>query len=273
MFVMSFVYCVVIGQSLQTLRPPPYLSLNTYSLKHVDAGSMLTNQAALTQVEGIEIALYGERRFFLNELNLYQLAAAFGTRYGNFGVSARYFGGILFNEALIGLAYARRFGVRVDIGIQFNYNGMGFAGYGKSSAVGFEIGSIFHLSEKLHAGIRASNPIETKYGPGKLRAIYSMGFGYETSDKFLVSIEFNKETNAPINIIGGFQYQMLPSIHFKMGVSTGTTSYWMGTGIFWKSCRIDVTSSYNPQLGISPGILLAIKVNKRSAEKVDGADG
>ena len=38
------------------------------------------------------------------------------------------------------------------------------AGYGNSSAINFEIGTVFHLTDKLHAGVHAYNPVGGKYG-------------------------------------------------------------------------------------------------------------
>ena len=87
--------------------------------------------------------VYGERRFMLDELSLYQLAIAVPTNSGNFGVKAGYFGFSDYNESQMGLAYARKLGSKVDIGVQFNYNGIQVSGYGNSSAINFEIGTDF----------------------------------------------------------------------------------------------------------------------------------
>ena len=71
--------------------------------------------------------VYGERRFLLDELSLYQLAIAVPTNSGNFGVKAGYYGFSDYNESQMGLAYARKLGSKVDIGVQFNYNGIRLA--------------------------------------------------------------------------------------------------------------------------------------------------
>ena len=68
--------------------------------------------------------VYGERRFLLNELSLYNLRSLCQPTSGNFGVKAGYFGFSDYNESQMGLAYARKLGNKVDIGVQFNYNGI-----------------------------------------------------------------------------------------------------------------------------------------------------
>ena len=78
--------------------------------------------------------------FYLNELNNYTAAIGLPTHSGNFGLKASYYGFSDYNETQIGLAYARKLGNKVDIGAQFNYNGIRIAGYGNASAISFEIG-------------------------------------------------------------------------------------------------------------------------------------
>ena len=42
---------------------------------------------------------------------------------------------------------------------------------------------------------------------------------------------------------------------------TATSSAWLGIGLNLKSFRVDVTNSYHPQLGITPGLLLLFNFN------------
>jgi hypothetical protein len=131
----------------------------------------------------------------------------------------------------MGLAYARKLGSKVDIGVQFNYNGIQVSGYGNSSAINFEIGTIFHLTDKLHAGVHAYNPVGGKYGKNseeKLASVYTVGLGYEASDKFFISAEIEKEENHPVNINGGIQYKFLPQLMARAGIATNTSQVYAG---------------------------------------------
>ena len=56
----------------------------------------------------------------------------------------------------LGLAYGRKLGSKIDVGAQFNYNGIRIAEYGNAAALSFEIGVIMHLTDKLHTGIPVS---------------------------------------------------------------------------------------------------------------------
>jgi len=139
----------------------------------------------------------------LNELNNYRAVAGIVTSSGNFALNTGYAGFSDYNETQLGLAYARKLGSKVDMGAQFNYNSIRVAGYGNASTVSFELGTILHLSEKLHTGLHVNNPIGGKFGKDqqeKLPSVYAIGFGYEASDKFFVSTEIVKEEDQSVNV-------------------------------------------------------------------------
>lgn len=252
----------------QTVRRPVaavYTGLGAYSIDHVDVFSFTNNQASLAQMKNASAGVYGERRFMLDELSLYQLAIAVPTNSGNFGVKAGYFGFSDYNESQMGLAYARKLGTKVDVGVQFNYNGIQISGYGNSSAINFEIGTILHLTDKLNAGVHAYNPVGGKFGKNaeeKIASVYTFGIGYEASDKFFVSAEIEKEENQPVNVNAGTQYRFLPQFMARAGISTNTSNVYAGVGLFLKTFRLDVMASYHPQLGVTPGLLLLYDFKK-----------
>ena len=256
----------------QTVRRPVaalYTGLGAYSINHLDVFSAVNNQAALAQIKDPSAGVYGERRFMLDELSLYQLAVAIPTKSGNFGVKAGYFGFSEYNESQIGLGYGRKLGSKIDVGVQFNYNGIRISGYGNSSAINFEIGTILHLTDKLNAGVHAYNPVGGKYGKDqveKLASVYTFGMGYEASAKFFVSAEIEKEEDQPVNVNAGLQYKFLPQLIARAGISTNTSNVYGGVGLMLRSFRVDVVAGYHPQLGVTPGILLIYNFSNKNNE-------
>jgi len=253
----------------QAVRHPisaRYIGLGAYSVNHVDVFSFTSNQASLAQVKSAAVGVYGEKRFLLSDANMYTAVIALPTAQGNFGLQADYFGFTNYNESQLGLAYARSLGSKLDIGIKFNYYSIKIPGYGNSSAVNFEIGAIAHFSDKLHAGIHVYNPMGSKLSKQddeKLGSAYTFGLGYEASDNFFVSSEINKEEDQPVNVNVGFQYNFLKQFFVRAGIATETTNSYAGAGISWKNFRLDVSGSYHPQLGFSPGLLLIINLQSK----------
>ena len=248
-------------QSLRYSISMPYISLGAYTTKQTDPFSFTNNQAALAQVKSSGAGVYGERRFLLAENTVYGVALTFPTKLGNFGVQANYAGFKNYTENKLGLAYARSLGSKVDVGVQFNYYGYRIPGYNSTTFINFEAGTILHLTDKLNAGIHVYNPVGVKGGKKseeKLASVYKFGLGYDASDNFYVSTELIKEEDKPVNVVGGIQYHFLKQFFVRAGFISETGGGFAGAGVGWKNLRLDVSASYHPQLGISPGLLLII---------------
>lgn len=252
-------------QSLRYTLAQPYISLSAYSQQQNDPVSFTGNQAALAQSKNAGIGVYGERRFMLNETSVYTLAASLPTRLGNFGVQLNYAGFKNFNENKFGLAYARKLGKLIDVGVQFNYYGYRIPSYGNASAINFEIGAMLHLTDKLNAGIHVYNPVGGKLADEeKIASAYKVGLGYDASERFFISSEVIKEEDKAVNVIAGLQYRFAKQFFAKAGFISESTTAYAGAGLAWKNLRLDISSSYHPQLGFSPGILLIMNFKSRA---------
>ncbi len=260
---LSFLVLTTVYLTAQTLRRPVaagYTGLGAYSLNQVDVFSFTANQASLAQLKNSAAGVYGERKFLLSELNNYTAALGFTTNSGNFGLKVNYSGFADYNETELGLAYGRKLGSKIDIGAQINYNAIRItAGYGNASAISFELGTILHVTDKLNTGLYINSPVGGKFGKEqqeKLSSVYGFGIGYEASEKFFISAEIEKEEEQPVNVNAGFQYKFIQQLLVRAGVSSATSAAWLGVGLIIKSFRVDVTTSYHPQLGITPGVLM-----------------
>jgi hypothetical protein len=256
------------AQSLRYSLAQPYISLSAYSSKQNDPLSFTGNQAALVQVKSAGAGVFAERRFMLSETSAYTLGTSLPTALGNVGIQLNYAGFKNFNENKIGLAYARKLGKLVDVGVQFNYYGYRIPAYGNASAINFEIGAMLHLTDRFNAGIHVYNPVGGKLGRNseeKLASAYKLGLGYDASDKFFISSEIIKEEDKAVNIIAGLQYHFAKQFFAKAGFISESTTAYAGAGVAWKNLRLDISSSYHPQLGFSPGLLLIMNFKKKAA--------
>lgn len=256
------------GQGVRSPVSATYVGIGAYSNNHVDAFSFTANQAALAKLKSASAGIYGEKRFLLNELSLYDVAIALPTHSGNFGADARYWGFTNYSEAQLGLAYARSLENKIDLGIQFNYYSIRIAGYGNASSINFEIGTLLHLTDKLNVGLHVYNPTQSKLGKSgeeKLASIYAAGIGFEPSQNFLFSVQVEKEEYKAANVIAGFQYKFLPQLMARLGVSATTSSIYIGIGLGWRFMRLDATASYHPELGITPGLMLIAPLSQKES--------
>ena len=255
------------GQSVRYPVASRYAGMGAYSLNFVDPLSVLSNPAALANIQSVSAGICGEQRFLLEELGLYSVSLCIPVSFGGVGFSTQYFGYEEFNETQIGLSYGKSLG-KIDIGIQINLHTMKISGYGNDMLVNFEAGAIFHINEQLYAGFHVYNPSGSKFGKDhteKLSSAYSSGFGYEPSEKVFVSAQIIKEEDKPLTINAGMQYVFEKKFFARLGLYTETTNLYFGIGLKWNVFRVDVTASYHPQLGFTPGVLLIFE-GKRKEE-------
>lgn len=238
-------------------------------MNHVDVFSFTGNQAALAQMKNAALGVYGEKRFLLNATNMYTAVLVLPTKEGNFGLQTDYFGYKNYNESQLGLAYARSLGSKLDLGIKFNYYSLRIPSFQSSSAMTFEIGAIAHLTQQLNVGIHFYNPVGgrlSKTDNEKLGSIYKFGIGYEASENFLVSAEIVKQEDLPVNVNAGVEYNFAKQFFARIGIASENESPYAGAGISWNNLRLDVSASYHPQLGLSPGIMLIVNFKSKQVE-------
>jgi hypothetical protein len=256
----------------QSLRKPvsaSYIGLGAYSMNHEDIFSITSNQAVLAQIENPSVGFFGENRFLLAETNMYSAIVAVPTKEGNFAFQADYFGYKNYNESQLGFAYARKVGTKLDLGIKFNYYSFRIPGFESPSAVNFEIGVICHLTEKLNGGFHIYNPVGGKLSKtenDKLSSVYSFGLGYEASANFLISAEIVKQEDLPVNVNAGVQYNFYKQFFARFGIASQNESPYGGAGVSWKNFRVDVSASYHPKLGVSPGLMLIMNLKPKGNE-------
>lgn len=267
-FLISALLICTASLSAQTVRQPLsalYPAIGAYSKNSADAFSMMINPASLGAMKSSGAGVYGERRFLLNAFNQYTAVGGFKTASGSFGVQADYFGNKNYNETQLGLGYGRSLGSKVDVGVKFNYYNLQIPAYGNAAAFHFEAGVLMHLSEKLHAGMSVFNPVggelnkETKE---KIAAVYRGGFGYEVSSRFFITAEMVKEENKNLAVNAAFQYALAEQFLVRAGINTLNEQPFAGVGLKLGQLRLDFATSYHPQLGISPAVLLLFQFSK-----------
>lgn len=255
------------GQSLHKPFISDFSSLGAYSIYHSDVFSFTNNQASLAQMTSTSAGIFSERKFLLNELNYYLTALCIVTKSGNFGLRNSYSGFAGYNEMRTGVAYARKLGSKIDLGIQFNYNSINIPGYGKASIITVETGSTWHLSDKLHTGFHIEYPALRKFGKEQQETWpveYDLGIGYEASTKFLLSLIVEKQEGQPVNVNAGFQYKITEPILISAGMISSTSSFWFGFGYKLKELQLNLVSGFHPQLGYTPALSLSYSFKKKN---------
>jgi hypothetical protein len=245
----------------------PIAQLLTYSSLHASPFHMVANQATLARLDNLSAAMYGENRFALRELSQYTGIISFPTSSGSFGLNVDRFGDLAYNETGVGLAYGRRLSDMIDIGVQFNYYNFQTQGYGSASSINAEGGVLFHLTETFEVGFHIYNPGGSKMGKEMtetLPSVYSAGFGYDLSQKVFIGASIEKKEAQPLNLDAGVHYYFEDNLSACGGISSATSSYYLGFGVLVKNLRLEILASMHAQLGVTPGLLLTFSPPKKA---------
>ena len=259
LLLLILLFDVLYSQPVSTL--PGRISPCNYSSKFTDVFSMISNPALLASYPAFTAAVYTDRPFMLAALEHGMLAAAFPLKNAGLGLQLNYVRSGAYHQSEAGIAYAKKLG-QLDLGVRFNYHKLAVDGYGAATAIVVDVGSIWHVTDKLHAGMDLYNPVGGKLGSNgeKLPYACSAGLGYEVSEQVLLSAAIIKDENRPANINAGIHYQPADMVVVQAGLARGQP--YLSTGLQWKPWQMLVTVSYHAQLGFTPALSLIYKSSK-----------
>ncbi len=219
--------------------------------------STTNNQAGLAYMTNYSFGVYGDRKFVNASINNFNgaLVIPVSAKVGTFGLSANYYGYKYYNETKIGLAYARKFGEKFSMGLQFDFLRMTILENGNRNFFTFEVGFQYKPWKVLTIGAHLYNPVPYKldkvFGE-RLPTVIKFGLGYEPSPKVLLAAEYEQDIHYKPQFKGGIEYRPIKYLHIRAGAQTTPFSASFGLGVNVKGLNIDLASSYHPVLGFTP---------------------
>lgn len=257
-----FTVCANDGQSLGAR----FASFGNASVAANDVWSIQHNQAGIAHLEKTAFALTVENRFGLSELNLGGAIAAVPTNLGVFGIGFSHVGDEFFSESNIGVAYAKTFGRSVSAGVQFNYRNTHLGNdYGSKNALLLEGGLQARLNTKLTIGAHVFNPnraLLSKYYDERYQNALRIGFQYIVSDKVMLLGEAEKQTQQKLIGKFGLEYQLVPTLFLRTGISTNPIQNSFGVGYVLQQFQIDLAIWKHYQLGYVPQLSITYQLGK-----------
>lgn len=231
-------------------------AMGNTGITFTDINSIFSNQAGLTELQGVAAVVSGEQRFLLAEVNALSAGVAYGKGLGAFGLSVGYYGFSEYNEQKIGLTYARKLFDKLSVGVQFDYLNTSIAEYGNKGVVTFEIGLQSKLSNKIHIAAHVFSPATIALTEDDvLPTIFKLGGAYLPSEKITFLLEVEKDLDYPIQVKSGLEYKVVEALALRVGVATNPSLMSFGVGYRLKSgLAIDVGARVHQVLGVMPAV-------------------
>lgn len=250
-------FCVSFSQTIHYPLRIGGMGIGAYGSPFADAFTFVFNPAALASQESITAGAYGERRFSLAELNLCSLTGSIPAAGGGIGVQIIYSGFADYNESGIVLAYGKKLGRLLDLGVQFNYELIHISSYGQAGSVNAGAGFLIHPAEKITLGLYVFNPVGGSLGKNtgeRIASLYKTSIGYDASPQVYVGLELIKEEGRPFMVQAALHYQFAGQFFAGLGILTTPGIPYGWAGWVHKDLRIDMHVSYHPQLGFTPAL-------------------
>ena len=232
------------------------------------------NVAVLGQLAQPTVGVGAENRYLLPALNTASLvvavpigyrqaeaapvagsaAGAEVPRYGTVGFTAQRFGGKLYAEQRLGLGYGYQLGT-VRVGARVEVLQTSIQGLGSRRTVAASLGGQADLiPRRLTFGATLYNLNQARladYQDERLPTVLRAGLAWRAAEKVLLLIETEKDVEQDADFKAGLEYQPLPAVALRAGLSTLTSQLTGGVGLRTGPFRLDYAAGWHETLGLS----------------------
>jgi hypothetical protein len=190
------------------------------------------------------------------------------TKSGVFGFSFQHFGFSAFQQQKLGVALARRFSDKLDVGIQLDYLHLQAPDYGNAHLLTFEIGCNTRLSNDIVLATYVYNPLNIAIsGDERIPSVFRLGVGYSVNSKVIVAAEIEKSVIDAASFRFGFDYKIAETVSARFGFSSLPVRFSLGFGYALNEhFVIDVALSQQALLGSTPAVSLVYGFGKEKKE-------
>lgn len=249
------------------------------SVLEADGWAGASNAAALGSLKRPTVGVGAENRYLLPTLNTVSLvvavpvgfrradvtaapvagvaaaiAGAGAPRYGTVGITAQRFGGTLYSEQRLGLGYGYQLGT-VRVGARAEVLQTSIQGLGSRRAVAASLGGQADIiPRKLTFGATLYNLNQARlaeYQDERLPTVLRAGLAWRPAEKVLLLLETEKDVEQDADFKAGLEYQPLPALALRAGLSTLTSQLTGGLGLRTGAFRIDYAAGWHEALGLS----------------------
>jgi hypothetical protein len=223
------------------------------------AWSYFNNPGVLAMLEVDQIVSGYDHRFGLKELNTYDLAASLRSNFGTFGFGVTRFGGKLFNQQSLGIAFANQLGI-VSFGGKVGWFQTQIEGFGSGNSLIFSVGGIAELDPKLSLGATIGNLTRAKLGKNsdqRLPTGISLGLAYNPIDQLQFFAEVEKDIQISAVYKFGLEYGIKEWIALRTGINSNPAKIFFGLGLKHERFGIDFGYGQNNPLGSTTHLSLS----------------
>lgn len=242
------------------------MNIANIQTSRTDNWTTFQNPASLDQSERFQIAAQYENQYMLSALNTATVQFAYCNPYVNVGVGYSFFGYSKYQEMMVGITLARRFG-RFTLGVGGNYMTLYAGDELKYKGLFFpELGATVDICSQVTLGLWAYNPFmqSIRVTDGEKRpvsSVYSLGVDYRFYPGFHWSVQADYDPTTTWRVATGLEWQCVEQVVVKIG-----TYYYqqlvgcLGIGLRLNGLNIDTNFELNPRMGLTLQARIAYQI-------------
>ena len=230
--------------------------------------AVANNAAGLGALTQPTAGAYLENRYLIPSLNVVAAtvavplgpiepaAAGLSARaaHGVLALEGQHFGGVLYNEVRLGVAYGYRLGV-INIGGRLDMLQVSLQDLGSRRAVVGSLGGQADiLPERLTIGAYLYNLTQAKladYQDERVPTVLRVGLAYRPSAQVLLLAEAEKDVEHDAGLRAGIEYLPAPAVAVRLGYASGSQQATAGVGVRAGSFHFDYAAGWHTALGLS----------------------
>ncbi|PZX50573.1 PorV/PorQ family protein [Algoriphagus chordae] len=252
---LCFVLCLYFSAKAQTdpltqVHGARSQGMGNLRVHGMDTWSYFNNPGGLAKLESSAISVGYDSRFGLKDLSTLDLAGAWKLKAGTLGFGVSRYGGKLFNQQSLGVAFANQLGI-VSIGGKLEWFQTQIEGFGTGNSIIFSLGGIAELSPQFSIGASISNLNRAKISMDsetRLPTGVSLGIFYMPISQLQFHVEVEKDIQIKPIVKAGLEYGIKDWVFLRAGINSNPSRLFFGIGI--KSGRFSLDYAYGQNQAI-----------------------
>ena len=232
------------------------------------ADAVFQNPAALASLNRPMAIIASDMRFGVTELRPIGVGFIQPTKSGVFGVSLQHFGFSALRQQKLGLALARRFSDKLNVGIQLDYVHLQAPNYGNAHLLTFEIGCNTLITKDLTLAAFVYNPLAVRLSvEERTPSVFRLGTAYTVNRYVIVALELEKTLVDAVNFSFGLDYKITDVVSVRCGFSSLPARFSFGFGYnVGKNFVMDFGLAHQALVGSIPAVSLTYLFGKEEVK-------
>lgn len=216
-----------------------------------DAWGLFNNPAATAQQKHITTGFTYDLHPSISGANRTAAVVNIPVGIGVTGIGAYRFGDDLYNEHILSIGFANKFGL-ASLGAQVNYLQYTATGFGNKGVVSINLGGIAELTPQLSVGAYVVNVNQPALSSDeKLPTRLVAGVAFKPIEKIFIAIEVDKDLDFDPLWKLGLEYFVHKKFAVRTGYNLNPNTGFFGLGFKTRKIMIDYAFQYNVLLKMS----------------------